>query len=139
MVANSDPRFIVGIQLGSMVSYKADGLPLMKCFPQTCNAECFSANWQAVKRLIFDSHWLLLCIESSSDFLAVVTMLGKQKNPTFGAFFLLTAAYNTTDCVAHHVFVSLLFLMREFLFLPSQKISEILPLHSGIIVVLSNK
>ena len=58
MVTNSYPRFIVGIQLGSVVSYKADGFPLMKWFPQTCNVEFFSASWQAVKffRLIFDSH-----------------------------------------------------------------------------------
>ena len=82
-------RFIVGIQLGSAVSYKADGFPLMKCFPQTINVDFFSASWQTVKffRLIFDSHWILLSFESSSDLLLVVTMLGKRKNPAFSAFF----------------------------------------------------
>ena len=48
-------------------------------------------------------------------------MLGKRKNPAFGAFFsAVTVACNITGCVGHHVFVSLLFFrIWEFLFLSS--------------------
>ena len=58
IVTNLYPRFIVGIQLGSVISCKANGFSLMKCLRQTCNVEFFSESWQVVKffRLIFDSH-----------------------------------------------------------------------------------
>ena len=101
LVTNSYPRFIVGIQLGSVVSYKDDGFPLMKCFLQTCNVEFFSASWQVVKflQLKFDSHWLLLSLESSLDLLSVVTMLGKRKNSASGSFFLLSLKPATPQVV----------------------------------------
>ena len=93
----------------------------MKCFPQTCNVEFFSASWQAVKffRLIFDSHWLLLSLESSSDLLSVVKMLGKRKNPAFGAFFLLLKLLLHRQCCSPCFcrFV-LLFMIRAFYFYP---------------------
>ena len=90
-----------------MVSYKADGSLLMKCFPQTYNVDFFSASWQTVKffRLIFDSHCILLSVESFSDLLSVVTMLGKRKNPLFGAFFLLLLQPATPQAVLLTMFL----------------------------------